>query len=60
MRLNKTAAANKTGGEIYSIDVGWGAHLRLYPQGEGLLEKEPRFHFIEAARACAKPCGTYL
>lgn len=43
-----TAAANKSEGQLYSIDLKWGAHLRLFPEGDGVLEKEPRHHFIES------------
>ena len=41
-----TAVANKTGGEFYSIDLGEDSHLRLFPEGKGVLEQEPRYHFI--------------
>ncbi len=41
-----TAAVNKTNGQFYSIDLSSDAKLRLFPQGEGILEKEPRYHFI--------------
>lgn len=41
-----TAAANENEGEFYSIDLGPDAHLRLFPEGEGVLEKEPRYHPI--------------
>ncbi len=42
-----TAAANENKGEFYSIDLGKSANLRLFPEGEGVLEKEPRYHSIE-------------
>ena len=42
-----TAAVNKTKGEFYSIDLSEESRLRLFPQGEGVLEKEPRYHFIK-------------
>ena len=42
-----TAGVNATEGQFYSIDIGKGATTRFFQQGEGLLDKEPRFHFIE-------------
>lgn len=42
-----TAAANENEGEFYSIDLGRSSNLRLFPEGEGVLEKEPRYHSIE-------------
>mgnify|MGYP001571939875 CR=1 FL=1 len=40
------AAANKTDGQVYSHDFNTGCYTRLYPEGEGILDKEQRFHFI--------------
>ncbi|MEK6884328.1 MAG: hypothetical protein AABY22_32150, partial [Nanoarchaeota archaeon] len=42
-----TAAANENEAEFYSIDLGKSSNLRLFPEGEGVLEKEPRYHSIE-------------
>src|SRR3990167_1304356 len=45
-----TAAANELGGEFYSIDVTPKlSSLRLFPEGEGILDKEPRYHPIEGS-----------
>ena len=41
-----SAAANATGGEFYSHDLSSDARLRLFPEGEGVLDKEPRYHFV--------------
>ena len=41
-----TAAANENEAEFYSIDLGVSSNLRLFPEGEGVLEKEPRYHSI--------------
>ena len=41
-----TAAMNKTGGQFYSHDFSIDATLRFFPEGEGVLEKEKRFHFV--------------
>lgn len=59
------AAANKTQGEFYSFDMGPNGHLRLYPEGEGILEQEPRYHFEmiksqEAGRKWNKPIDFLL
>lgn len=42
-----TAAANKTGGQFYSIDIGRGAVERFTPDGISILANEPRYYFIE-------------
>jgi len=42
-----TAAANETKGQLYSVDLGKDAVTRLFPQGEGVLDKEERYHFIQ-------------
>jgi len=41
-----TAVANKTNGHLWSIDYVSDAHLRLYPEGKGVLEKEKSVTFI--------------
>lgn len=41
------AAVKETGGQLWSIDQLAEAHLRGYPEGDGLLENEPRYHFIQ-------------
>lgn len=41
-----TAVVNKTNGEFYSHDLSLDARLRLFPEGEGILDKEPRYHFV--------------
>lgn len=41
-----TAAVNATKGQFYSVDVTSVAPLRGFEQGEGVLEKEPRYHQI--------------
>jgi len=55
-----TAAANKTGGEFYSIDIGKGAIERFSPNKLSEVDNEPRFHFIQsddlfAGKAWDKP-----
>lgn len=42
-----TAAANKTEGEFYSIDIGEGAVERYSPGGLEVFKNEPRYHFIQ-------------
>jgi len=42
-----TAAVNETLGEFYSHDISILAIERLFPEGKGLLNNEPRFHFVE-------------
>lgn len=44
-----TAAANENEGQFYSIDISKSANLRLFPEGAGVLEKEPRYHSIEGS-----------
>ena len=45
-----TAAANENQGEFYSLDLTPKlSSLRLFPEGEGVLEKEPRYHPIEGS-----------
>ena len=41
------AAVNQTGGQLYSIDLLPKAHLRGFPEGEGILEKEDRYNFVQ-------------
>jgi len=41
------AGVNATEGHLFSIDKVADAHLRLFPGGEGILEPEPRRHFIQ-------------
>ena len=41
-----TAAVNTTKGEFYSHDLSLQARLRLFPEGEGVLDVEPRYHFV--------------
>lgn len=40
------AAVNKTKGRFISVDLDLKAHLRGFAEGEGVLEKEPRYRFI--------------
>ena|SRR3990167_66177 len=42
-----TAAVNETKGEFYSIDLTQEARLRSFPEGEGILDNEIRYHFIQ-------------
>jgi cephalosporin hydroxylase len=43
-----TAAAIKTGGEFYSIDLSINSRERLYDEGSGaMLDTEPKYHFIQ-------------
>ena len=45
-----TAAANENKGQFYSIELTpQESNLRLFPEGEGVLEKEPRYHSIEGS-----------
>ena len=42
-----TAAANKNEGQFYAIDLTpKSSSVRLFPEGEGILDKEPRYHPI--------------
>ena len=41
------AAANKTKGQLYSIDINEGGIERSSPGGANVLRKEPRYHYIE-------------
>jgi len=40
------AAAKETGGEFYSVDLDPSAHQRGFPEGKGILQREPCYHFI--------------
>lgn len=40
------ASVKETGGEFWSIDFDPSAHQRGFPEGRGLLQKEPRYHFV--------------
>lgn len=40
------AATKETGGQFYSIDLDPSAHQLGFPEGRGILQKEPRYHFI--------------
>lgn len=43
-----TAAANENEGQFYSIELTPNeSNLRLFPEGEGILAKEPRYHSIK-------------
>lgn len=39
-------AVKETGGEFFSVDLDPSAHQRGFPEGRGILQKEPRYHFI--------------
>jgi len=40
-------AVKATGGRLWSIDIDPSAHQRGFPEGRGILQKEPRYHFIK-------------